>query len=164
MLKEQPMVKVTGDNLDLMIRTQHQASDHCHQDLHLFTSNIISHRVPLYNVSDCNPIIKLQNITPENFELNDMENHHLLESYSVLVGRILSEQLTAFHWMDSILPQHIKHTYSDYMAMKSEVHPLPIIMKNEAKYEECVGILDDYEEQLIELYTEAHGKFNLIIT
>lgn len=33
--------------------------------------------------------------------------------------------------------------------------------KNEAKYEECIDIMDEYEKQMIQVFTEAHGKLDL---
>ena len=47
------------------------------------------------------------------------------------------------------------------MSKPSKVFPLPIMLKNEAKYEECIDILDGYEDQLINLFTKAHGKYLL---
>lgn len=157
-LKKQPMVKVTGDNLDIMIRTQHQSTDHTHQDLHLFTSNIIFHRIPLNNVSDVSPVVNLEEILPQQFMLTPVEKNHLLQSNSVLAGRIMCNHFPKFKWMASVLPDHIPQTYGDYVSQKSKVYPLPIVMKNEAKYEECVDILDHYEDELIALYTAAHGN------
>jgi hypothetical protein len=40
-----PLVKITGDNLDIYIRTGHQSLDRSNKDLHLFASNIIFSRV-----------------------------------------------------------------------------------------------------------------------
>lgn len=40
---------------------------------------------------------------------------------------------------------------------------MPLLFSNEAKYEECVKILDSYEDQLTELFTSAHGDdYNFI--
>lgn len=158
-IKTKPHVKITGDNLDMFIRTQHQASDHSHKDLHLFTSNLITHRLPLQDVSNVTPVVDLSTVTPEHFLLSALEERHLIESYTVLVGRLMAKHLTAFKWMEAVLPEHIQHRYSDHMSLKSEVHPLPIMMKNEAKYEDCVDILDMYEDELIGLYTEAFGMY-----
>ena len=60
--------------------------------------------------------------------------------------------------MESVIPAHINHTLSEVMCQKSQVFPLPIMLKNEAKYEDCIDILDGYEDQLIKLYTSAHGQ------
>jgi hypothetical protein len=38
--------------------------------------------------------------------------------------------------------------------------PLPIQFKNEAKHEDCLSIMDKYEEQLVNLFKDAFGKKN----
>ena len=159
-LKKNPVCKITGDNLDVFVRTQHQSSDKQHKDMHLFTSNIIISRLPIFysegDICDVRP--KDLDIKPEHFILSATERGHLLDSYAVLVGRMMCKHLVAFKWLESVLPQHMKHTLSEVMQEKSKVFPLPILMKNESRYEDCVDILDSYEDQLISLYTKAHGN------
>jgi hypothetical protein len=41
------------------------------------------------------------------------------------------------------------------MSPVSKVYPLPIIFKNEAKHEDCLAIMDEYESQLVDIYTKA---------
>ena len=65
--------------------------------------------------------------------------------------------MPAFQWLKKILPNHIAHQYEEEMAKKSKVFGLPIQFKNEAKYEDCVDIMDNYIEQLTSLHTEAFG-------
>ena len=163
-IRQNPVVKVTGDNLDIYVRTQHQSSDRQHKDLHMFTSNIIFSRLPHYfrdeDVSSRRPV-DVNSVAPEDLMLSPTERSHLLKCYSVLLGRILSRNCTAFKWMESILPNHMAHSFSEVMSKPSKVFPLPIMLKNEAKYEECIDILDGYEDQLINLFTKAHGKYLL---
>ena len=49
------------------------------------------------------------------------------------------------------------HEYTDLMSRKSHTAQLPIINANETKHEDCLKIMDTYENMLSELYTEAHG-------
>lgn len=51
----------------------------------------------------------------------------------VIVGRLLAKNCTQFKWLDSILPKHIPHQFSDMMAQKSEVVPSKLMLYNEAK-------------------------------
>ena len=45
------------------------------------------------------------------------------------------------------------------MSQKSHVYQLPLLMKNEAKHEDCVDILDEYENTLGEIFEQSFGKF-----
>ena len=44
-LQKNPVVKITGDNLDIYVKTGHKSLERSNQDLHLFASNIIFSRV-----------------------------------------------------------------------------------------------------------------------
>ena len=63
-----------------------------------------------------------------------------------------------FSWMRSVVPSHIYHPYQTQMSQRSEVFQLPIQMENEAKHEDCVDILDGYEDILTGIYNQAFGK------
>ena len=58
-------------------------------------------------------------------------------------------------FLKSIVPQHISHKYQQEMAKKSTIIPLPMQMKDEKKYEDVVGILDSYEQELEDIYVRA---------
>ena len=44
-LQKSPLVKITGDNLDMYIRTGQKSLEKSNRDLHLFTSNVLFNRV-----------------------------------------------------------------------------------------------------------------------
>ena len=41
------------------------------------------------------------------------------------------------------------------MSVKSEVITMPVIMKDEKKYSDCVDVLDTFEECAYEIYSAA---------
>lgn len=89
----------------------------------------------------------------ETFEISHFEN---------VVGRILVE-FKEFSWLRAVIPAHIYHPYQKEMSQKSAVYELPIMMKNEAKHEDCVDILDQYEEVLGEIFLKAFGRTTIIL-
>ena len=99
----------------------------------------------------------MKDLAPEKFLLESSEKEELHYSYAVIIGRILS-QLPAFKWLKKLLPRHIDHDHSEPMSKPSKVFSLPLQFKNEAKYEDCVDILDEYHVQMKDLYMEAFGK------
>jgi len=152
-----PLVKITGDNLDIYVRTNHITSENHSKDLHMFTSNIILSRIATTDLDNRAPQINSTEILPEDCLLNGHESHSLLTGYAVILGRLLADKFSSFSWMKRLLPQHLNHEYSWQMAQPSVVHPLPLLNKNETKYEECTDILDSYEKQLISLFKDAYG-------
>ena len=87
------------------------------------------------------------------------EKAKLLHAYSVLLARILCK-IPAFQQFKKLVPSHLPHEFSEKMSQKSAVYPLPIMFKNESKHEDCMAIMDSYEEQLINLYGRAFGMLD----
>lgn len=78
-------------------------------------------------------------------------------THVLIVGRMLAE-MKEFSWVRPLLPSHTPHPYQKEMTQKSDWFQLPIILKNEAKHEDCVDILDEYETILSDVYRQAFGK------
>jgi hypothetical protein len=149
-----------GDNLDLYIKRSHLASDKRNLDLHLFTSNIIFSRVATLDMSNEIPNTDTSRLSADDVLLkaNDPERLKFMDVCCVLLCRILC-QLPFFQKFGKVLPKHIPHEFSQKMAAPSKVMPMPIQFRNEAKHEDCLAIMDAYEDQITALYQTAFGKY-----
>lgn len=58
-------------------------------------------------------------------------------------------------WIGDVLPTHIPHRYSKQMAEKSTIVPLKLSLLNEAKYEDCVKILDNTESEIRNYFSQG---------
>ena len=162
-IQNKKICKVTGDNLDIYVRTGQQLATSGHKDLHFFASNIIFPRCASLEISNSRPKViqsDLKQISPEKLLPMGTYKLKLVNSYKVLIGRILAEYFQELKWMGEVLPTHMPHTYQEQMAQKSLIHPLPIQFRNEVKHEDCVAIMDTYQHQLSQLYTEAFGDIS----
>ena len=81
MLKENPMPKITGDNLDVYIRKDIVTSTKKNLDLHLFASNIIFPRLANESISNIPP--NIPEITPDNISWNRQQKANIVNSYKV---------------------------------------------------------------------------------
>ncbi|XP_070574502.1 uncharacterized protein [Ptychodera flava] len=108
----------------------------------------------IQQVSAIPPLLVSQDIDIGHFTISTTERVKLLESYKVMLGRMMMQNFKAFKWLETILPRHIPHPYSDTAQKKSTIIPLQIILKNEAKYEDCVTILEESVDMIQALY---HG-------
>ena len=72
-------------------------------------------------------------------------------------------EMPAFDWLRSATPVS-RFPYEKQMKRQSKVLPLPIMDKNENKLEECVDILDMYEDFLHEAYDKAFGNIYFFIS
>ncbi|XP_076116504.1 uncharacterized protein LOC143083974 [Mytilus galloprovincialis] len=159
-LEGSPLLKITGDNLDIFIKPSCQSVEKSNYDLHLFASNAISCRAATPDLNTSAP----KDVGPLNSDivrLTDTEKDQIRNSYIVLISRILSS-MGQFKWMESIIPKHIHHPHKAAMAEKSQVFQLPIQHKNEAKYEDVLSILDDYEKLLQKAFRDAHGDIKML--
>uniref|UniRef100_A0A8W8I4B1 DUF6589 domain-containing protein n=1 Tax=Magallana gigas TaxID=29159 RepID=A0A8W8I4B1_MAGGI len=57
------------------------------------------------------------------------------------------------------LNKHIEHVQDDAMSQKSEVCWMPVLMKNETCYSDCIQIMKSYEKQILQWYTKG-GRAN----
>lgn len=163
-LKDCELCSLVGDNLNFRIKTKHQRSDHKIQDCHYFAVLMIfARRTDIFQeLSTVKPVCNPEILPLEHFILKPAEKTCLLESYKILLGRVLSKNIVSLRWLDSILPKHIPHNFSDLMSQKTEVRNLKLSFKNEAKYEDCVKILEESEDALIHQYQQARGKIKYV--
>ena len=114
----------------------------------------------LQTLSQLPPAINPATIPLHYFLPSVEERETLASSYKVLLGRGLGKHIPALSWMLNlnVLPNHIPHRYQNIMKRKSDVVNVALLFKNEAKYEDCVSILESCETALNEHHIEAHGK------
>lgn len=86
-LKDNPLVKATGDNLDIYVRTGLKSTERKYKNLHLFASNIIFCRVArpdLYSLKSVS--IPLEQLKSDLFLPNGHQLETLQNSYAILLG------------------------------------------------------------------------------
>ena len=128
------------------------------KDLHLFTTLLVFPRLPHIDMALDEQVKGGVHVHIGDFLLGGRNKERLLNSYAVLVGRILVKQCAEYQWLSKYLPQHIPHEYAPHMALKTVVSSAPMLFKNEAKYDDCLDICDAYENHLISLHETAFGK------
>ena len=152
-----------GDNLDIYVKTSNLRIENRNKDLHLFTSNVLFSRVATVDLCNDPPKTDLCKIKAEEILLrnNEFQKQKLMHAYCILLGRILCK-LPAFQTFRNIIPNHIPHEFMARMSERSIVLHLPIQFKNEAKHEDCLSLMDSYEDQLTQMYRGAFGKIHLL--
>lgn len=69
-LQSNPLVKITGDNLDQYVKASQLTAQNRNKDLHLFTSNIIFPRVASVDICNDPPKVDIGNLSAENVLLS----------------------------------------------------------------------------------------------
>lgn len=75
----------------------------------------------------------------------------------VTLPNIMSIAIFSEVWED--FAKHILHEFSQKMACASKVMPLPTQFKYEAEHEDCLAIMDKFEDQITTMYQTAFGKY-----
>ncbi|CAG2203952.1 unnamed protein product [Mytilus edulis] len=116
-IRTNPLMKITGDNLDMYIRTNHQRTDNSNQDIHWFASNAFFTRLNnqnlLENTPEVSPVyvanfVRLTDIDAEMFVLTKSETMKLNNVQKVLICRLLCNR-GDFQWLKNKQPQHVPH-------------------------------------------------------
>ena len=103
-----------------------------------------------------------ENVGIVNFTPSVQEVQTYRDQLKILVARELSSYFPSFSWMHMVFPNHIPHEFADLMSQKSTPYVMPLLLKNEAKYDDCIEIMDSYVAQIQQWYIKAgRGKHSL---
>jgi hypothetical protein len=145
--------KINGDNLDIYVTTNDIRMNKKNRDYHFFASDWTADRADLTGLDNRKPLIeKNELLSIKLFLLNEEEIKLYKTSIKILLGRITTQYIHGFQWMDSVIPKHIPHALEETMKSKSAIYWLRIMLKNETCYSDCVQIMDEYERQLSQWY------------
>jgi len=156
--------KLNGDNLDIYVKTNDIRMTNQNKDYHFFASDWTPFRITESDF-ETNTFLKteLQRKRPCELDINlfQPDVKQVRENIKCLVARQLIQLFPEqFQWMEAVVPAHIEHPLEDIMSRETKSYPLPIQLKNEMKYEDCICILDSFEQQMKQLYeTAGRGRY-----
>ena len=142
------------DNIDWEEKAHDMRKDVQNRSVHAVATSIVFNRAsdnglpdfgPQQSLKDCN-VHQLVDTNPREFEAI---------RYRILVAKLLFEHFPFFGFFKQYLPKSTNCAYEKEMATKSEVITMPIVMKDEKKYAECVDILDQLETWTHNIYAAA---------
>ncbi len=128
---------------------------HQNKSVHAVATSMVFTRVSSDHLPDDGPQkdVKTCNfhelVTIKDEELKDIQNR-----YRILVARILIKKFPEFARLKSYFSQELPlhHENSATVSCKSEVITMPVLMKDEKKYGNCVDVLDQLEEWTQHIY------------
>ena len=145
------------DNIDWEEKVHDMRSSHQNKSVHAVATSMVFSRVSSHHLPDDGPqnnvktfeFKKLVHMSPEAVS-------KIKDRYRVLVAKILLEKFQMFANARSYLSVTTECEYADLTGEKSEIITLPVLMKDEKKYGDCVDILDQLEQWTQDIY-EASG-------
>ena len=88
-------------------------------------------------------------------KLSSEELEHLQTRYRVFIARHLKEHFPSFKNIDKHLQQKTSCSPGEDMSKKSDVITMPILLKDEKKYSDCVDVLDKFKDWVYNIYSAA---------
>lgn len=149
--------KLNGDNVDIFVTTNDIRMANKSKDYHFFATDFTPFRVTHEDFINNEYLVNYlaterdPNINIERFQA---DANVFRENLKVLIARDLLNHLN-FKWMDLVVPKHIDNPLKEIMSRKTTSFCLPILLKNESKYEDCIQIMDAYEKQVERWYREC---------
>ena len=153
--KEGKKFSIVLDNIDWEVRAHDMREEHQNISEHAVASSLVFDRVPSNHLPDNGPQKDIKTVDPGIFLLSDDELSEIAFRYCIYVGRIIVDVFPKLNFLADLLPKHIPHQYSDEMKQKSEVVTMPVLMKDEKKYADCVDVMDTFEQWIQDIHTKA---------
>lgn len=116
-----PTYRLVGDNVDLRVHVRHQTISHMDHDHHWFNMYAIKDRIFGLHLPDQRPQADVQTVPLSSFLPNVDDCVCLHKEFTILFARVLIKHLPCFSFLQTVVPDHIKHQHSDIMKSKSEV-------------------------------------------
>ena len=144
------------DNIDWVEKVHEQRTDKQNKSVHAVASSIVFCRVPSGDLPDDGPKGDLKKSDVRQVvKLSTEENALIRQRYRIMLGRILFKNLPELRIFQPFVPAETECSFSSKTALKSEIVTMPILMKDEKKYSDCVDVLDQLENWTEEIYTAA---------
>ena len=135
------MYQITGDNLDLSIKTKFITRKKRNKSNHWFNMVATNERFPvpstLFGRKQRCSILDIENKT---FVASLTDVDLMKESFTAMIARTLTKYVSELQDYRSFVSDHINHEYSDVAAEKSIQIPLGSKENNEQKTDEMIEI------------------------
>ena len=144
------------DNIDWEEKAHDLRSNNQHKSVHAVATTIVFDRIPSDNLPGDGPQRDLgKSDVRELVAVTDAELDAIRSRYRILLAKYLFEHFPEFRVLQHHIPSTTDCMYSEQTCLKSEVIPMPILMKDEKKYSECVDVLDQLETWTYDIYAAA---------
>ncbi|XP_028416394.1 uncharacterized protein LOC114540402 [Dendronephthya gigantea] len=144
------------DNIDWEEKAHDMRQNVQNRSVHAVATSIVFNRVSDEGLPDSGPQQRLKDCNVhELVNINPLELEAIRNRYTILVANILFEYFPYFGAFRQYLPKATNCAYKSEMETKSEVLTMPVLMKDEKKYAECVDVLDQLEKWTHDIYEAA---------
>ena len=149
------------DNIDWEERVHDMREHHQNKSVHAVATSMVFSRISSDQLPDDGPQkdVKTCNFR-ETVSVGDEEMKSIKSRYRMFVAKTLTEKFPELSRLKLYVSEELtlRHEHSIVMKGKSEVMTLPVLMKDEKKYSDCVDVLHQLEAWTHEIYKAASGQ------
>lgn len=144
------------DNIDWDEKVHDMRKDVQNKSVHAVAMSIVFSRVTHGHLDDSGPQQDLKKCNVNQLvKVNEAELESIRSRYRIHVAKLLFEHFPAFAMFKPYVPQATDCCHAEVMSTKSAVVTMPVLMKDEKKYSECVDVLDQLEKWTRDIYAAA---------
>ncbi len=148
------------DNIDWEEKVHDMREHHQNKSVHAVATSIVFSRVSntTNHLPDNGPQKDIRTCNIREIVSMSSEEMNIIRSrYRMFVARIILEKFPELVCLKSCISKELalEHEHSDATAQKSDIMTLPVLMKDEKKYSDCVDVLDQLEEWTQDIYSAS---------
>lgn len=152
-------LRITFDNFDFRILTNFIFKGYQNSDMHWITQFITFERVSSAHLNDTRPLIhNINEFDNTQYLLSKRELEDQRWNYIVLVSRVLVECFPCLKSIKHVVPEHIRHQYSQEMARPSEIIALPVVPYNQNKIGDVCQYLSYLTQFLVKVFNTEQDQ------
>lgn len=148
LIKSHRRFRIVGDNINWTVGVHDQRIDNRGRMHHAFGSAVIVQNMNFSHLNNEFPQRHFEDTPVQEFLPSQDDIIGLKHDYTVLIARVALEHIPFFQKFRDVIPTYISKPVSENLKLKSKVIPLPVLLRNEQKYQDVVHILDHYQSLL----------------
>ena len=131
------------DNIDWEEKAHGVRKDVQNRSVHAMATSIVFSRVSNEGLPDSGAQQDLKDCNVHQLvDISPLELDAIRSRYRILVAKLLFEHFPVFAMFKPYVAGSTSCRHSKEMSTKSEVLTMPVLMKDEKKYSDCVDVLD----------------------
>lgn len=155
LLMQKRRFRLIGDNINWTVDVHDQRMGHSSHMEHAFGSAILVQNLDFSVLTNTYPQRNFEETPCQQFIPGVQDFTSIRRDYVVLMTRVACKFLPYFEMFQDCVPHQLSQPIDPKLTMKTEVIPLPVLFKNEQKYQDVVEILDFYEKIITNACTGA---------
>ncbi|KAH3694232.1 hypothetical protein DPMN_081672 [Dreissena polymorpha] len=123
---------------------------------HAFGSAVIIQNTSFEHLPDIKLQIPIQHLNSRNFLPTNQEYDNMQKDFAISLIKVAANHIPFLKNYQDVVPENVWNELTPAgLNQKNHVIPLPVLHRNEQKYDEVVDILDFFEDFLTECYNSA---------